>query len=110
MAVGRDVSRWHELAAKLGLSEAEVQSWSEIEARIYLPFDAERNIHEQFDGYCQLSEKEIDRSLRRRKGYGRMSANSIVQRALTNHWLHEQGVPDMRTLWITRHYGPNARV
>ena len=47
---------------------------------------------------------------RSRKGYWRMSANSIVQRALTNHWLHQQGVPNMRTLWITRHYGPLARV
>ena len=47
---------------------------------------------------------------RSRKGYWRMSANSIVQRALTNRWLQEQGVPDMRTLWITLHYGPKARV
>lgn len=39
-----------------------------------------------------------------------MSANSIVQRALTNGWLQEQGVPDMRTLWIVLHYGPNARL
>jgi len=39
-----------------------------------------------------------------------MSGNSIVQRALTNRWLHEHGVPDMRTLWITLHYGAKARV
>ena len=37
-----------------------------------------------------------------------MSANSIVQRALTNRWLHEQGVPDLRTLWIALHYGPQG--
>ena len=42
--------------------------------------------------------------------YWRMSANSILQRALTNARLHEQGVPDMRTLWITLHYGQAARV
>ncbi len=47
---------------------------------------------------------------RSRKGYWRMSANSIVQRALNNRWLHEQGVPDMRTLWIVLHYGPQARI
>jgi len=47
---------------------------------------------------------------RSRKGYWRMSANSIVQRALTNRWPHEQSVPDMRTLWIVLHYGPKARV
>jgi len=39
-----------------------------------------------------------------------MSANSIIQRALTNRWLQEQGVPNMRTLWIVLHYGPKARV
>ena len=53
---------------------------------------------------------EVHMATRSRKGYWRMSANSIVQRALTNRWLQEQGVPDMRTLWITLHYGLNARV
>lgn len=54
--------------------------------------------------------EEVHMATRSRKGYWRMSANSIVQQALTNRWLHEQGVPDMRTLWITLHYGPMARV
>lgn len=53
---------------------------------------------------------QVHMATRSRKGYWRMSANSIVQRALTNRWLHEQGVPDMRTLWIALHYGPKARV
>ena len=53
---------------------------------------------------------EVHMATRSRKGYWRMSGNSIVQRALTNRWLHEQGVPDMRTSWITLHYGLNARV
>ena len=53
---------------------------------------------------------EVRMATRSRKGYWRMSGNSIVQRALTNRWLHEQGVPDMRTSWIVLHYGPNARV
>jgi len=53
---------------------------------------------------------EVHMATRSRKGYWRMSGNSIVQRALTNRWLHEHGVPDMRTLWITLHYGPKARV
>jgi RNA-directed DNA polymerase len=57
-----------------------------------------------------IPRKEVHMATRSRKGYWRMSANSIVQRALTNRWLHEQGVPDMRTLWITLHYGSNARV
>jgi len=54
--------------------------------------------------------KEVHMATRSRKGYWRMSSNSILQRALNNHWLHEQGVPDMRTLWITLHYGAEARV
>lgn len=53
---------------------------------------------------------EVHMATRSRKGYWRMSANSIVQRALTNRWLHEHGVPDMRTLWIALHYGPTARL
>lgn len=54
--------------------------------------------------------EEVKMATRSRKGYWRMSANSIVQRALTNRWLHQQGVPDMRKTWIVLHYGPNARV
>ena len=53
---------------------------------------------------------EVHLATRSRKGYWRMSANSIVQRALTNRWLHQHGVPDMRTSWIALHYGPQARV
>lgn len=52
----------------------------------------------------------VHMATRSRKGYWRMSGNSIIQRALNNRWLHEQGVPDMRTLWITLHYGSLARV
>jgi len=57
-----------------------------------------------------IPREEVHMATRSRKGYWRMSANSIVQRALTHRWLHEQGVPDMRTLWIVLHYGPKARV
>jgi RNA-directed DNA polymerase len=57
-----------------------------------------------------IGPEEVHMATRSRKGYWRMSSNSIVQRALSNHWLHEQGVPDMRTLWITLHYGPKARL
>ena len=53
---------------------------------------------------------EVKMATRSRKGYWRMSSNRIVQQALNNRWLEEQGVPDMRTLWIKLHYGPKARV
>jgi hypothetical protein len=36
-----------------------------------------------------------------------MSQNELVRYALNNRWLEEQGVPDMRAMWITSNYGPN---
>jgi hypothetical protein len=40
-----------------------------------------------------------------RRGYWWMSGNGIVQRALNNAWLREQGVPDLKAQWIEMHYG-----
>ena len=57
-----------------------------------------------------VNPERVHMASRSRKGYWRMSSNRIVQQAMTNHWLEEQGVPNIRTLWIKRHYGPNARV
>jgi len=57
-----------------------------------------------------IPREEIRMATRSRKGYWRMSGNSIVQRALTNRWLHEQGVPDMHAEWIALHYGQKALV
>ena len=57
-----------------------------------------------------IPREEVHMATRSRKGYWRMSANSILQRALTNRRLHEQGVPDMRKSWIVLHYGSNARI
>jgi len=34
-----------------------------------------------------------------------MTGTSIVQRALNNAWLTEQGVPNIRQRWIEMHYG-----
>jgi RNA-directed DNA polymerase len=52
----------------------------------------------------------VHMATRSRKGYWRMSQNEIVRYALNNCWLEEQGVPDMRAVWIVLHYGPKARV
>ena len=54
--------------------------------------------------------KTIHMATRSRKGYWRMSQNEIVRFALNNCWLEEQGVPDLRAIWIKLHYGPDARV
>ena len=52
-----------------------------------------------------ISREQVHLASRSRKGYWRMSSNSILQRALTNHRLYEMGVSDLRSLWIVRHYG-----
>jgi len=54
---------------------------------------------------------QIKLASRSRKGYWRMAHNSIVQRALTNQWLWNQGVVNMRQRWIDLHYGSvNSRI
>jgi RNA-directed DNA polymerase len=47
---------------------------------------------------------EVHLASRSRKGCWRMSTNSIVQAALTNEWLDQQGVPNLQTLWTAYHY------
>jgi RNA-directed DNA polymerase len=54
--------------------------------------------------------EKVHMATRSRKGYWRMSRNSIVHHALSNRWLEEQGVPNVRTVWTVLHYGPKARV
>jgi RNA-directed DNA polymerase len=48
---------------------------------------------------------EVHLASRCRRGYWWMSGNGIVQRALDNTWLAEQGVPNLRQQWIELHYG-----
>jgi RNA-directed DNA polymerase len=57
-----------------------------------------------------VNPKRVHMASRSRKGYWRMSQVEIVRFALNNRWLEEQGVPDMRAIWIVLHYGPDARV
>lgn len=53
-----------------------------------------------------IGRHEVKLASRSRKGPWRMSHNSIVQRALTDRWLAEQGVPSIREQWIALRY-PN---
>jgi len=48
---------------------------------------------------------EVYKATRCRRGYCWMTGTSIVQRALNNAWLTEQGVPNIRQRWIEMHYG-----
>ena len=52
---------------------------------------------------------EVMKASRCRRGYWWMSGNGIVQRALDNAWLWEQGVPDLKSRWIELHYGARNR-
>jgi hypothetical protein len=57
-----------------------------------------------------VNPNKVHLATRSRKGYWRMSQNELVRIALNNRWLEEQGVPDMRAVWMVLHYGPDARV
>ena len=52
---------------------------------------------------------EVYRASRSRKGYWRMSQNSLVRFALNNRHLKEQGVPELREIWIRLHYGDQPK-
>ena len=51
----------------------------------------------------------VHRASRSRKGYWRMSQNSLVCFALNNAYLKEQGVPELREIWIRLHYGDQPK-
>jgi RNA-directed DNA polymerase len=57
-----------------------------------------------------IPREKVHMATRSRKGYWRMSQNELVRFALNNRWLEEQGVPDLRAIWIVLYYGPKARV
>jgi RNA-directed DNA polymerase len=52
-----------------------------------------------------IGPEEVHWASRCRRGYWWMSGNGIVQRALDNTWLAEQGVPNLRQQWIELRYG-----
>ena len=51
----------------------------------------------------------VHRASRSRKGYLRMSQNSLVRFALNNAYLKKQGVPELREIWIRLHYGDQPK-
>ncbi|MGB3119263.1 MAG: group II intron reverse transcriptase/maturase [Verrucomicrobiales bacterium] len=56
-----------------------------------------------------ISPAEVHKASRSRKGYWRMSQNSLVRFALNNRVLQEKGVPELRSVWIKLHYGERAK-
>ena len=57
-----------------------------------------------------IDRAEVHMASRSRKGHWRMSRNSIVHRAMTDAWLHGQGVPDLVRQWVAIRYpdGPKG--
>jgi RNA-directed DNA polymerase len=51
-----------------------------------------------------IGRDEVHKASRSRKGHWRMSHNSIVNRALTDIWLAEQGVPSLEKQWVSIRY------
>jgi RNA-directed DNA polymerase len=51
-----------------------------------------------------IGRDEVHKASRSRKGHWRMSHNSIVQRAMTDAWLAEQGVPSLEKQWVSIRY------
>lgn len=47
------------LCSRIGLSTKEVEKWRKVAAEIYIPFDPERNLIEQFEGYFALEDLRI---------------------------------------------------
>ena len=43
-----------------------------------------------------------------RKSYWRLSKTLATPSGMTNHWLAEQGLVSITTLWVDFHYPPNA--
>jgi RNA-directed DNA polymerase len=56
-----------------------------------------------------VSADEVKKASRSRKGYWRMSSNSLVQFALNNAYLAKQGVPSLQDLWVSFKYGDKPK-
>ena len=52
----------------------------------------------------------VFKASRSRKGYWRMSQNSLVRYALNNRVLKERGVPEMKSIWLKLHHGDKTKV
>ncbi len=47
------------IMAQLSLSEEEVATWQQVADKIYIPYDAEKKLIEQFEGYFQIKDIPI---------------------------------------------------
>lgn len=49
---------WQELTGQLAITGAEIENWAHVAEKIYLPYDAQTKLVEQFDGYFER--KDVD--------------------------------------------------
>lgn len=99
---------------KIGLPFAEVRQWDQwIRRRIRLCYWKDWKVPRKRRRMLirlGVAPEEVKKASRSRKGYWRMSNNSLVRLALNNTFLREQGVPSMRDLWVRFKYGEKAKV
>ncbi|MFP4176630.1 MAG: glycoside hydrolase family 65 protein [Candidatus Brocadiia bacterium] len=55
---------WADLREGLDLPADCAERWRKMAEKIYMPWDEERGVHEQFDGYFELEDRLADRSMR----------------------------------------------
>ena len=98
---------------KYGLLYKEVRDWdSWIRRRVRLcywkqwkePSKRRRMLHAR-----GIRDDRIKLASASRRSYWCMSANGVVQNALTNKWLQEQGIPSLAELWVTYKYGDQTK-
>ena len=58
-----------------------------------------------------IGRDEVHKASRSRKGHWRMSHTSIVERAMNDEWLRQQGVPSLEKQWVSIRYpdGPKRK-
>ena len=99
---------------KSGLSFAEVRQWDQwIRRRIRLCYWKDWKVPRKRRRMLirlGVDPEEVKKASRSRKGYWRMSQNSLVRLALNNAYLQKQGIPSMRDLWVRFKYGEKADV
>lgn len=97
---------------KTGLRYAEVLRWDQwIRRRVRLCYWKQwKRPRKRRRMLIQLgiNPDEVKLASRSRKGYWRMSSNSLVQAALNDAYLKKQGVPSLRNLWVVFKFGDKA--
>lgn len=99
---------------KIGLPYKEVREWDGwIRRRIRLCYWKDWKLPRKRRRMLiklGIPPEEVKKASRSRKGYWRMSKNSLVSIALSNTYLANQGIPSMRELWVRFKYGDQAKV